>query len=58
LEALSEELLGIHRGIFNGTELYMAWRSHVAKVIGELNLSAETRTKAETLWKWFDEQLS
>jgi hypothetical protein len=56
--ALNEGLLQAHRGIFNGTELYMAWRFHVAKVLEEPGLSNPTKAKAQRLWVLLDKELS
>ena len=57
-DGLSDELLGSHRGIFNGTELYIAWRYLVAKIAEERGLSVDTRAKAEALRQMLDKNLS
>ncbi|MFI4973918.1 MAG: hypothetical protein ACHP84_05195 [Caulobacterales bacterium] len=57
LEGLADELLHAHRGIFIATELYMAWRFYVRKVLAEPELAAATRTQAEALCRWLDEAL-
>ena len=58
LPGLGQELRTSHEGIFNGTELYMAWRFHVAKALDEPRLSDRTRAKALALWQMLDGDLS
>ncbi len=55
--ALAKSLLEVHRGIFNGTELFMAWRFEVAKVL-DLPVTNVTRAKAATIWQMLDKELS
>jgi len=45
LNGQAENLLEIHRGIFNGTELYMTWRSAVMSLIPSLSGKALERAK-------------
>ena len=58
LENLADRVLHAHQGIFNATELYMAWRFCVRKVLAEPELSAATRTQAEALYRRLDEALN
>jgi hypothetical protein len=58
LPTLANDLRTAHEGIFNGTELYMVWRFHVAKAVQERRISERTRTKAQVLWQMLDEELS
>jgi hypothetical protein len=54
---MGQALLEASQGIFNGTELFMAWRFHVAKVL-EHRLSNRTRAKAQEVWQMLDKALS
>ncbi len=54
---MRQALLEAHQGIFNGTELFMAWRFHVVKAL-EYPLSNRTRAKAQEVWETLDKALS
>jgi len=54
---LGASLLEAHKGIFNGTELFMAWRFHVEKVVAQEGLSASVREKARLIWQMLDQEL-
>jgi hypothetical protein len=58
LSSLGEPLAQAHRDIFNGTELHMRWRFHVAAVLADPRLSLPTRAKAEALHRQLDIELS
>ena len=54
---LSASLLEAHKGLLNRTELFMAWRFHVEKVVAQGGLSASAREKAESIWRTLDQEL-
>jgi len=55
--AVGQALMEAHNGIFNGTELFMAWRFQVARAL-EHPLSGRTRAKAQKVWRMLDSELS
>lgn len=57
LGQLADELCAAHEGIFNGLELAMAWRFHLARVLAA-ELHADTRARAQALWEDLDETLA
>jgi len=57
LEYNSERLLRAHRGIFNGTELFMAWRWHLDKILELSSISTNTREEAARVRSLVDEAL-
>jgi hypothetical protein len=56
-DELSTSLLEAHKGIFNGTELFIVWRFNVEKVIAQEGLSVGAREKAESIWRMLDQEL-
>jgi hypothetical protein len=47
LSAEAERLLALHEGIFNGTELYMAWAAGLRDILRLENISGATRLEAQ-----------
>ena len=45
----AEILLRAHEGIFNGTELYFVWITHVEDLLRKKHLTQSTRRQAEAL---------
>ena len=45
----AEILLHAHERIFNGTELYFAWITHLKDLLRKKHLTQSTRLQAETL---------
>jgi|SRR5579859_7908957 len=58
LEDAAEKLLGVHAGIFNGTELLMAWRWNIERLMEDDRISLETRESAERAWNYFSAVLA
>jgi hypothetical protein len=52
-----ERLLSSHKGIFNGTELYMSWRWYLEQILQLQVISANTRTEAERVHGIINEEL-
>ena len=45
----AEILLRAHEGIFNGTELYFTWVTHLEDLLRKKHLNQSTRLQAESL---------
>ena len=57
LEYDAERLLRAHQGIFNGTELFMAWRWNLDKILELPSISIDTREKAVRVRSFIDKAL-
>ena len=55
---LAEILVHAHEGIFNGTELYFTWITHLEDLLRKKGLSQSTRLQAEKLLERFTRDLA
>jgi hypothetical protein len=58
LDDASENLLLVHAGVFNQTELFMAWRWNIERLMEDDRISYETRESAERAWNYLSAALA